>query len=234
MGTERVEAELLKLFPAARCLRWDYETTRQKGAHEVILGHFAAGRADILIGTQMIAKGLDLPLVTLVGVVLADVGLNLPDYRSAERSFQILAQVAGRAGRGPLGGQAILQTFQPEHYVIRAAAQHNYREFYQHELQYRRKLGYPPFSQMVRLELRHSNYAEAEINARQLGDEIHNWLAEAGDNSTEMIGPAPCYFQRIAGFYRWQIVLRGSDPTILLRKHKLEQWKIEVNPPSLL
>ena len=233
-GTERVEAELLKLFPAARCLRWDYETTRQKGAHEVILGHFAAQRADILIGTQMIAKGLDLPLVTLVGVVLADVGLSLPDYRSAERSFQILAQVAGRAGRGPLGGQVILQTFQPEHYVIRAAAQHSYREFYQRELDFRRKLGYPPFSKVVRLEFRHSDSVAAENSARQLSDEIHKWLAEAGDNSTEMIGPAPCFFQRIGGLYRWQIVLRGPDPSILFREHKLEQWKIEVNPPNLL
>jgi hypothetical protein len=126
MGTERVEAEVQALFPRARTLRWDYETTRKKGAHDVILGHFVAGRADILIGTQMLAKGLDLPLVTLVGAVLADVGLNLPDYRAPERSFQVLTQVAGRAGRSPLGGEVILQAFQPEHYVIQAAAGHNY------------------------------------------------------------------------------------------------------------
>ncbi|MEN8243018.1 MAG: primosomal protein N', partial [Chloroflexota bacterium] len=134
MGTERVEREVLKLFPQARTLRWDRETTRKKGAHEIILSHFINQRADILIGTQMLAKGLDLPLVTLVGVVLADVGLNLPDYRAGERVFQVLAQVAGRAGRSPLGGQVILQTFDPEHYIIQAAAGHDYSGFSEKEL----------------------------------------------------------------------------------------------------
>ena len=119
-----------RVFPEARTLRWDAETTRQKGAHEIILAHFANHRADMLIGTQMLAKGLDLPLVTLVGVVLADVGLNLPDYRAGERTFQVLTQVAGRAGRSPLGGRVILQTFQPDHYVIQAAAGHDYEAFY--------------------------------------------------------------------------------------------------------
>jgi primosomal protein N' (replication factor Y) len=233
-GTERVEAELIKMFPQARPLRWDFETTRQKGSHEVILAHFAAQRADILIGTQMIAKGLDLPLVTLVGVVLADVGLNLPDYRAAERTFQILTQVAGRAGRSPLGGKVLLQTFQPEHYVLRAAARHNYREFYQRELEYRKRLRYPPYSQLVRLEFKHTDPKQAELAAHNLANEIRGWLANVEDHSLDMIGPAPCFFQRLAGQYRWQIVLRGPDPASSLKDHALDGWKIEVNPPNLL
>jgi primosomal protein N' (replication factor Y) len=234
MGTERVEAELLKLFSNVRALRWDFDTTRQKGSHEIILGHFAAHRADILIGTQMIAKGLDLPLVTLVGVVLADVGLNLPDYRANERTFQILTQVAGRAGRSPLGGQVILQTFQPEHYVIQAAAQQNYQSFYQRELDYRRRLGYPPYSRLVRLEYQHQNNRSAEQAALQLARDIRIWMGECDDHITEIIGPAPCFFQRLAGWYRWQIVLRGPDPARLLRGRYIKDWKIEINPPNLL
>jgi primosomal protein N' (replication factor Y) len=233
-GTESVEAEVQELFPSARTLRWDYETTRKKGAHDVILSHFSAHRADVLVGTQMLAKGLDLPLVTLVGVVLADVGLNLPDYAAAERTFQVLAQVAGRAGRSPLGGRVILQTFQPDHYVIQAAAQHSYRSFYQQELGYRRQLGYPPFGQLVRLEFRHIDSFKAEQQAHRLGNLIQQWINEEKRSSTEIIGPAPCFYARLSGVYRWQIVIRGPDPISLLRGRNLNEWRIEVNPPSLL
>ncbi len=233
-GTERVEAEVLELFPNARTLRWDYESTRKKGAHDEILSHFSAHRADVLVGTQMLAKGLDLPLVTLVGVVLADVGLNLPDYTAAERTFQVLAQVAGRAGRSPLGGRVILQTFQPDHYVIQAAAHHSYRSFYQRELAYRRQLGYPPFTRLVRLEFRHTDSFKAEQQAKKLGEQIKRWIQEEKLTSTEIIGPAPCFYSRLGGLYRWQIVIRGPDPLSLLRGRHLSEWRIEVNPPSLL
>jgi primosomal protein N' (replication factor Y) len=233
-GTERVEAEVNSLFPEARLLRWDYETTRHKGAHEIILGHFVNHRADVLIGTQMIAKGLDIPLVTLVGVVLADVGLSLPDYRTAERTFQVLTQVVGRAGRSPLGGQAFLQTFQPEHYVIQAAARHDYPAFYKQELEYRRRLRYPPFSRLVRLEYRHAEPAQAEAVAQELAGKIQTWLAAGDRRATEIIGPVPCFFSRLAGLYRWQIILRGPDPASLFRKRNLEDWHIEVDPVSLL
>jgi primosomal protein N' (replication factor Y) len=230
-----VEQEVQTLFPQARTLRWDYESTRQKGAHEVILSHFINRRAEVLIGTQMLAKGLDLPLVTLVGVILADVGLNLPDYRAAERTFQVLVQVAGRAGRSPLGGQVILQTFQPEHYVIQAAAGHQYRQFYLKELAYRRQLGYPPFTRLVRLEYRHLQEAQAEAAALKLATQIRGWITESGYRSTEVIGPAPCFFQRLGGYYRWQIILRGPDPASLLRGRTLPGgWRVEVDPPSLL
>lgn len=233
-GTARVEAEVQALFPEARTLRWDYETTRQKGAHEIILSHFIAHRADVLVGTQMLAKGLDLPLVTLVGVVLADVGLNLPDYRAAERTFQVLTQVAGRAGRSPLGGQVILQTFDPDSYVIRAAAKHDYDAFCRQEMEYRRQLGYPPFVQLVRLELRHAKSAQAEIASQRMAAQIRSWMEGEDRRATRMIGPVPCFFARVGGLYRWQIILRGPDPTSLLRSRQLGDWRVEVNPLSLL
>jgi primosomal protein N' (replication factor Y) len=233
-GTQRVEAEVQALYPQARTLRWDYETTRKKGAHEMILSHFIARRADILIGTQMLAKGLDLPLVTLVGVVLADVGLSLPDYRANERTFQVLTQVAGRAGRSPLGGQVILQTFQPGHHVIQSAANHDAAGFYRQELDFRRKAGYPPFAQFVRLEYRHRDPEKAERAANQLATQARDWAEKEGYRQMHLIGPAPCFFARIAGLYRWQIVLVGPDPVSLLRGRNLSGWKIEVNPPNLL
>ncbi|MBN1536003.1 MAG: primosomal protein N' [Anaerolineales bacterium] len=233
-GTERVEAEVQAHFPRARTIRWDYETTRQKGSHTEILNAFAAHKADILIGTQMLAKGLDLPLVTLVGVVLADVGLNLPDYTAAERTFQVLTQVAGRAGRSPLGGQVILQTFDPEHYVIKAAAAHNFRAFYQQELQYRKQLGYPPYKRLVRLEYRSLNKTQAETIAQKMAAQIKTWLDEEGKRNTEMIGPAPCFFEREGGYYRWQIVLRGADPLSVLAGRRINDWRVEQDPISLL
>ncbi|MFH1634520.1 MAG: primosomal protein N' [Chloroflexota bacterium] len=233
-GTQRVEAEVQAMFPGARTLRWDWETTRKKGSHDVILNHFVNHRADVLIGTQMLAKGLDLPLVTLVGAVLADVGLNLPDYRAAERSFQVLTQVAGRAGRSPLGGQVILQTFQPESYVIQAAAKHDYRGFYKQELKHRRDLGYPPYARLLRLEFRGRGEPAVEQAARKLAHQIRGWISEGGHRSTEMIGPVPCFYARTGGTYRWQIVLRGPDPVAILRGRNLEGCRVEIDPPSLL
>ncbi len=145
-GTERVEIELKNLFPSARVLRWDAETTHSKDSHEIILGHFAAHHADILIGTQMVAKGHDFPLVTLVGILLAETGLNLPDYRASERTFQLITQVAGRAGRSEKGGKVVLQTYLPEHYAIQTASQYDLDGFYDFELSQRKRLQYPRLS----------------------------------------------------------------------------------------
>jgi len=234
LGSERVEAEVQRLFPQATTLRWDWETTRQKDAHEIILSHFVAHRANVLIGTQMLAKGLDLPLVTLVGVVLADVGLNLPDPFAAERVFQVLTQVAGRAGRSARGGQVFLQTFQPEHYAIQAAAGHDYAAFYARELEERRRLGYPPYSRLVRLEYRHYEAAKAEAAAQQIAKKIQQWLTTEHRILTTVIGPVPCFFARVAGLYRWQIVVRGPEPESLLRGKSFEGWRVEVGPESLL
>jgi len=220
-------------FPGARTLRWDAETTRKKGAHERILRQFTHQEADILIGTQMLAKGLDLPLVTLVGVVLAEVGLNLPDYRATERTFQVLTQVAGRAGRSPLGGRVVFQTYEPDNYAIQTAAHHDYRGFYEREIEYRRQLRYPPFTRLVRLEYRHHDPQAAEDAAQAVGDLIRQWIAET-NRRVEMIGPAPCFFTKLFGRYRWQIVLRGLDPVEVLRGRDLPDWIVEVNPSSLL
>jgi len=238
-GTEKVEAEVQRLLPEARTLRWDATTTRRKGAHDLILSQFTARQADILVGTQMLAKGLDLPYVTLVGAVLADVGLNLPDYRAGERTFQVLTQVAGRAGRSPLGGQAILQTFQPDHYVIQAAAEHNYKSFYQRELEYRRELGYPPFVRLLRLEYRHPDAHRAEAEAQRMASQVRTWLASGAYQVTQLVGPAPCFFARLDRQYRWQIILKGPDPLRLLQEHltggrTLQDWRVETNPPNLL
>lgn len=233
-GTEKVEAELQTLFPQARTLRWDYETTRKKGAHEMILNHFANQRADILIGTQMIAKGLDLPRVTLVGIMLADVGLNLPDPLATERGFQVLTQVAGRAGRSALGGQVIMQTFQPDHYVIQAAAEHNYNGFYQQELTYRRQLGYPPFTRLARMEIRTQVSDEGEAAAEKLAAQIRAAIPASERSATEIIGPVPCFFARVGGVYRWQIILRAARPADLLHNLNLANWRVEVDPLSLL
>ena len=234
LGSEKVETEVQALFPSARTLRWDWETTRRKDAHEIILGHFSAHRADVLVGTQMLAKGLDLPLVTLVGIVLADVGLNLPDPFAAERTFDVLTQVAGRAGRSSLGGRVVLQTFQPEHYVIQAAAGHDYAAFYSRELDWRRKLGYPPFARLVRMEYRSPDAVKAEAEVRTMADRLATDIKTDKRIETDLIGPAPCFFAKVGNWYRWQIVVRGPNPASLLRGKNLADWRVEVDPLSLL
>ncbi|HTX78854.1 MAG TPA: primosomal protein N' [Longilinea sp.] len=234
LGTEKVEEEVKALFPNAETLRWDAETTRQKGAHEIIMAHFANQHANVLIGTQMLAKGLDLPLVTLVGVVLADVGLNLPDYHAPERTFQLLTQVAGRAGRSPLGGQVILQTFNPDHYAIRAAAAHDFAGFYKQELDYRRKLRYPPFTRLVKLEYHALKADQAERAARTMAQQLQHWIEDGSHAATELIGPVPSFYARVNGYYRWQIILRGPDPASILAGKPLGDWRVAVDPVSLL
>jgi primosomal protein N' (replication factor Y) len=238
LGSERVEAELKSLFPHARTLRWDRETTREKHSHEMILTHFAAHRADVLVGTQMLAKGLDLPLVTLVGIVLADVGLYLPDPFAGERVFQVLTQVAGRAGRSERGGKVVLQTFDPANQVIQSAARHDVNGFYHYELGQRRRLGYPPFSRLVRLEYRHRDASTARSEAQKLATRLGGLLAGGTWKQTTMIGPVPSFFARIGGDYRWQIILRGPTPVSVLREDPVARWlidwRVEVDPISLL
>ena len=230
LGSEKVETEVNALFPKARTLRWDWDTTRQKDAHEMILTHFAAHRADVLVGTQMLAKGLDLPLVTLVGIVFADVGLHLPDPFAGERVFQVLTQVAGRAGRSERSGKVVLQTFDPTNQVIQSAARHDVSDFYQYELGQRKRLGYPPFSRLVRLEYRHHDAAKTEEEAQKLAVK----LSASNLSRSTMIGPVPCFFAKVGGYYRWQIVLRGANPKELLHDKKLDGWRVEVDPVSLL
>ena len=230
LGSEKVEAEVNQLFPRARTLRWDWDTTRQKDAHEMILTHFANHKADVLIGTQMLAKGLDLPMVTLVGIVLADVGLQLPDPFAAERVFQVLTQVAGRAGRGERGGRVVLQTFDPSNPVIRFAAGHDVNGFHAYELEQRRRLGYPPFARLVRLEYRSEDQEAAEKEASKVAEMLSTFRSPL----STVIGPVPCFFAKVGGYYRWQVTLRGSNPKESLRGIRLDGWRVEVDPISLL
>jgi primosomal protein N' (replication factor Y) len=233
LGSEKVETDLQAMFPQVRTLRWDWETTRQKDAHEIILTHFANHQADVLVGTQMLAKGLDLPLVTLVGIVLADVGLNLPDPFATERTFQVLTQVAGRAGRSARGGQVILQTFAPDHYAIQSAARHDVNGFHHLELEYRRQLGYPPFSRVTRLEYRHREEARAEAEAKRVLKILEEKISREGRVQT-IASAVPGFFRKVDGEYRWQVILRGPDPASLVRGMRLDDWRVEVEPMSLL
>lgn len=241
LGTESLEKVVTEQFPSANVLRWDAETARTKGAHDLILNHFLHHRADILIGTQMLAKGLDLPLVTLVGAVLADVSLNLPDFRASERTFQLLTQVAGRAGRSPLGGTVIFQTFQPDQYPIQAAARHDLESFSQHELLLRKQTGYPPYSRLIKVEFRSSNEENAHAAAEAAGQRFQNWIEEMQLNATSLIGPVPCFYRRMNGLFRWMVVIRGPDPRQLFTRQPLAAWQprsvdvdITVDPSSLL
>lgn len=228
-GTQRIQMELERTFPSVQTIRWDQDTASARGAHEIILANFAAHKADVLIGTQMIAKGLDLPLVTLVGIISADVGLNLPDFHMAERTFQILTQVAGRAGRGLLDGRVILQTFQPDHPIIQAAAQHDVDRFYQTELERRKRLNYPPFSRLVKLVYRSHSSTQAERECRRLAGELRR--AHPG---LDIIGPVPCFYHLLRSMYRWQIVLRSPSPAQLVPTKLPEGWTVDIDPVSLL
>ena len=202
-GTQRVAQELAKAFPQLRLIRFDSDTTRTKGAHRTLLTRFANGEADLLVGTQMLTKGLDLAQVTLVGVVSADGLLNLADYRAAERAFQTLTQVAGRAGRGDDPGRVIIQTYSPQHPVIQAVQRHDYESFTQAELEQREALNYPPYGHLILLRLSGLDAAEVEKVAEELADRLG-----AAESEYEILGPAPASVMRVARRYRWQILLK--------------------------
>jgi len=234
-GTERVEQELRETFPDARPLRWDKDTSSGKDAHFLLLQRFASRQANVLVGTQMIAKGLDLPMVTLVGVINADTALHLPDYRSAERTFQLLTQVGGRAGRGLLGGEVIIQTYAPEHYAIRAAAGHDFAMFYAEEMQHRRELGYPPFSRLARLIIRAETPTRARQEAERLFKLLQNRIADKEAANLSLIGPATCFYPKRDNLYRWHIIVRGPSPASILDELPASQFlQIDIDPVSLL
>ncbi len=235
LGTQRVEALVRELRPGAQVVRWDYDATRQRGAHDRILDRFIRGEADVMVGTQMIAKGLDLPRVTLVGVVSADTLLNLPDLRAGERTFQLLTQVAGRAGRSILGGRVIIQTYTPEHPSIVAASAHDYGAFYASEIAFRREHWYPPLSRLIRLVCMGGNPRQVQREAQDLHAALAERIARLGLPEVDLIGPAPCFYERLRGRYRWQILVRGRDPAALLRDLALSSsWRIDVDPEDLL
>ncbi len=235
MGTQKLEQETSFTLPQARLLRWDSDMTKRKESHEKILSKFRAHQADILIGTQMVAKGLDLPRVTLVGVVSADTSLNLPDFRAGERTFQLLSQVAGRAGRGPLGGQVIIQTFSPDHYAIQAAAKHDYASFYKQEIDYRRQLHNPPFTQLALLTYSHTNDVLCQREAERMRNRLIEERDTKGIGNINLIGPAPAFIHRLRGRFRWQLIIRGNELSAFLSPIALPQgWTTDIDPVSLL
>ena len=235
MGTQKLEQQVICDFPQARQLRWDSDITQKKGAHEKILNRFRNREADILIGTQMIAKGLDLPSVTLVGVVIADTSLNLPDFRAGERTFQLLSQVAGRAGRGRGGGQVIIQTFSPEHYAVQAAAKHDYAAFYEKEINYRHQLHNPPFSRLALLVCSHTNNSICQREAERIKKVLIGEIDARGIDNISLIGPAPAFRHRLRGRFRWQLILRGSGLSAFLSDIPFPAgWTIDIDPVSLI
>jgi len=231
LGTQRVEEEAGRHFPGARLLRWDRDVVNGRHGHEHTLDRFARGEADILVGTQMVAKGLDIPRVTVVGVISADTALNLPDFRAAERTFQTLPLVAGRAGRHSLPGRVVVQTYAPEHFAIQAASEHDYAAFYEQELRFRAETGYPPFARLLRLV-----YGDpSEEVCRAEGDKLAARLRSALTlvRHGEVIGPAPCFIGKIEGRYLWQVLVRADDVHPLLPLVP-PGWTRDVDPMSLL
>lgn len=235
IGAEKVASLTAEAFPGARILRWDRDATQGKGAHEAILTRFVRHEADILVGTQMITKGLDLPLVTVVGVISADTALYLPDFRTGERTFQLLTQVAGRAGRSDLGGRVFIQTYSPLHYAIQSASRQDYATFYQQEMAFRRQHGYPPYNRLIRLVYSHQNEDRCRQQAEKLRRELETRIAEMGLVGFSLIGPAPCFLKRIKGKYRWHVVISARDPQALLLNSSLSpECEIDVDPLHLL
>ncbi len=229
VGTQRVEDEVGRLVPGARLIRLDRDAVRRKGSHARLFEEMRSGRAQVIVGTQMIAKGFDLPGVTLVGVVSADTMLHLPDFAAAERTFALLTQVLGRSGRSERGGLGIVQTYVPEHYAIRAAAAQDYAAFARAELAERERFGYPPFGRLVLLQ----TTAKREETVRRRASELAAKLRAAAGPTDEVLGPAPAFAAKVADVYRWQIVLRGDDPTELLDVVG-PGWTVDVDPASLL
>ncbi|MEA2578581.1 MAG: hypothetical protein QOD78_2169, partial [Chloroflexota bacterium] len=230
-GTERVEREVRAAHPGLRVARLDRDVADRRGAAERVLDAFAAGETDVLVGTSLVAKGLDVPAVTLVGVVSSDVALNLPDERAAERTYQLLSQAVGRAGRGDRPGRAILQTYQPDHPVIRAVASGNGDTFYAEELALRRRFGSPPFGRLVKLTVALPDRAAAEREGEAMAERLRE---RAGEHGTTVIGPAPAYIARRNDRWRYHLVLRGADPVGALGGDPGPPWSVDVDPESLL
>ena len=235
LGTQRVVEEVERTFPGVKTLRWDRDAASTRGGHERAMASFLRGEAQVLVGTQMIAKGLHFPDVTLVGVLCADIGLYLPDYRASERVFQLLCQVAGRTGRGPRGGQVVVQTYSAEHYAIRAAAEQDYERFYREELAYRDEQDLPPYTNLIHLVYAHTGPDYCRQQAIALGESLRRARRAWGMTEVDVLGPAPAYPPRLAGRYRWHIVLRGHAPHTLLEKVTMPPgWTADVDPMSVM
>lgn len=232
-GIEEVHALAAERFPTARILRLDSDAASSRDTAAKVLEAFAKGDADILIGTRMVSKGLDFPNVALVGVVLAEIGGGLLDYRVEEQIYQLMTQVIGRAGRSDRGGEAVLQTYQPDRYSIRLAVEGDSRAFYETELAVRRKMGYPPFSRLARILIVNREGEVAERDAYALANRLKSYLRAKG-RTLQFIGPAPCFFSRLNGRFRWQILLRGARIVEAMRGFDLGKAVFEPDPVSVL
>ena len=215
VGTQKVEEQLNELFPDAKIKRMDVDTTRKKGAYRRILSDFKNHKIDILVGTQMVAKGHDFPNVTLVGVVTADTALNFPDFRSSERTFQLLTQVAGRTGRGDKGGEVVVQSYTPEHYSIQLAKEHDYDSFYEQEISFRKSTSYPPFSKLVNFLISDEDGDKVIKVAHKLGELIRGKIEISGSDQIQVLGPVQAPLAKIQGKFRWQLIIKGPELDIL-------------------
>ncbi len=229
-GTQRVEAEIAKVFPRARIARMDTDTTRGTDDHSKIFRSFAAQEYDILIGTQMIAKGFDLPNIALVGIISADTGLNFPDFRAHERTFQLLTQVAGRTSRRDNNGLVILQTYHPKNAAIKAAAKHDFDTFYKAEISNRRKTCYPPFADFIKLTLTGKDDAKIKAAATELAGKLRQ-----EQKGFEVLGPAPALVEKVQGRFSWHVLIKTIDKKMppALKKIK-DNWTVDVSPLDLL
>lgn len=239
VGTEKVQKEVEKYFPHAKILRMDVDTTRKKGSHEEIYQKFKNKEADILIGTQMVSKGMDFENVTLVGVISADITLNIPDFRAPEKTFQLLTQVAGRAGRGEKEGKVVVQTYTPEHYAIQCSMNHDYNKFYNIEIENRKLLNNPPFSRLIHVVLASEDLNLLEKNAKILSEKLKY---EIKSKDVTMLGPSPCHVLKVKDKYRWHIIFKGNTEDIkntildLLQKNMQNRnigFMIDVDPYTL-
>ena len=238
LGTQTVVKELEALFPGVSSLRWDRDAADETG-HEAILERFAGGEAQVLVGTQMVARGLHIPSVTLVGAVLADIGLHLPDFRAGERIFQLLCQVAGRAGRGPGEGTVLVQTYSPHYYSVVLASRQDYASFYEQEAVFRRVQRMPPYARLLRLIYTHVNPGRSQREAERLGRLLRKERSDWAMTEVDVLGPAPAYNSRVRGRYRWHILLRGQEPRQLLDKvlgkvALKDGWVVDVDPVTVL
>lgn len=232
-GTERVEREVSLRFPQLRVGRLDRDVVERKGGAVKVMDEFAAGEVDVLVGTALVAKGIDVPQVTLVGIVSADVSLNLPDERAAERTYQLLAQAVGRAGRGDRPGTALIQTYIPEHPVIRAVATGNAVDFYDAELESRRRFRSPPFGQIVKLTIALEDREQAQLKGGEMTKRLRDRAADLGQDA-EVLGPVPAYIARRGGRWRFHVVIRGDSPLQVLGADPGVPWSVDVDPESLL
>lgn len=235
IGTECLEAEIRALFPEGEIGRMDRDTTSRKHSHHQILKRLETGKIDILIGTQMIVKGHDFPNVTFVGVVSADTSLHFPDFRSGERTFQLLTQVAGRAGRGDISGEVVVQTFSPEHYSILRAKDHDYDGFYQEEIQFRKALEYPPFSRLINFRMVGNNEKATKKVAEEMGKIGQALLKKGFGKGIELLGPSTAPFAKMRGKFRWQMMAKGKSPQLLhqFAKALAQQMEIQTRGKSV-